>query len=1058
MFKKTINSLFTSVIISFAIFVFAQSGMSVQAALKTSINVPNTYVNIGTPEGLVALPGGGYWYVDSLNGRIVKVSNSGSIVRTVGRIGNEVGEFSNTPVSITRDNDGYLYVLQSNCIIKKLDTNGGVVTSWGTCGTGYGELSDPKSIYYDNYSNALFITSSGTSKVVKHSKTGTPLMDFGSNGNSNGQFQRVMDVATDSTGKIFVVDTDHHQVQVFNANGTYAYKFGSFGGGDGQLVFPNGIGVQSNGNVVVASQNSQRVVVYSNGGTWLSTFGEGGINDGQFSAVGHISIGPSNEIFVSDFSQQTIQRFDSDGVFISSLRNNTNTPGHLSYPQGIAYDVAGNLYVSSGIGGIQKFSSLGVYISTIGGPHTWFIGIDPDNRIFTGGDNGVTVYDTDGNYLFSIGTGGSGIGQFSQARGVDFDSLGNIYIADSNNSRIQVYDNTGEYITTWGTPGTGEGEIMFIDGVAIDSNDNIYLADSGNYKVMKFTTAGVYLQTLASSFNWPRGLAVDAADNLYVTEMHGHQIQVFDDIGNQLSVFGSMGGGINQFNEPSGIAISPTNGKIAITDALNNRVQILAPGVRIENLIPSADVLRNSDQLSLTSFVDPATPGIDGISSELYFGAYIVSDLTVDLSVDRDWSSVNATSVPEASKALLVNLNPVDAPGASATHSLYIVKDVNQTSVYVCPNASTLADVTQGCAGGYILEEGAANLSTVNVNGVDYWKIDGLTGTGALGLSVQTPTTRLVVTPNNSAISATQEVVLTYTSGFGFIDSDKIQFFFEPGSGFVLADTCATPTEDANGDATPDGSAVIVGNDVYEYTFNDTVAAGALSFCVNVTSPATAGSYSVRLTDDNGTFDNAMYYVGDDNDVFVIANVAPSLSFNIRTLADDADTNVCAFGTVSPSDIIPNYDSVDDGASECGYSLAVGTNAVGGFQTQISSDDLLNGPSGSIASVANGGTFSTGVEAYGLASISPALSGRDIVSGYYNQDLTRDGNFNLATDTATGIPVSATNFISFTSGVEYLASSRTDDVTKVMHGLVIGSGTPAGYYDQVLTYTTTANF
>jgi hypothetical protein len=159
----------------------------------------------------------------------------------------------------------------------------------------------------------------------------------------------------------------------------------------------------------------------------------------------------------------------------------------------------------------------------------------------------------------------------------------------------------------------------------------------------------------------------------------------------------------------------------------------------------------------------------------------------------------------------------------------------------------------------------------------------------------------------------------------------------------------------------------VVGGNVYEYTFSDTVTGPAtVSFCVNVTSPATAGSYSVSLTDDNGSFGSSMYYVGDDNDVFVIANVAPSLSFNIRTLADDADTNVCNFGTVSASTPIPNYNDTADIASECGYSLAVGTNAANGFQTQIIADGALNGTGGSIADLSNGGVFAAGVESYGL--------------------------------------------------------------------------------------------
>ena len=64
---------------------------------------------------------------------------------------------------------------------------------------------------------------------------------------------------------------------------------------------------------------------------------------------------------------------------------------------------------------------------------------------------------------------------------------------------------------------------------------------------------------------------------------------------------------------------------------------------------------------------------------------------------------------------LLLNLNPSEAPGVSAAHSLYIVRQEGQTSVHICPNATLLADIAMDCNGGYDLEEGAASLSSVTI-------------------------------------------------------------------------------------------------------------------------------------------------------------------------------------------------------------------------------------------------------------------------------------------------------------------------------------------------------
>jgi hypothetical protein len=287
-----------------------------------------------------------------------------------------------------------------------------------------------------------------------------------------------------------------------------------------------------------------------------------------------------------------------------------------------------------------------------------------------------------------------------------------------------------------------------------------------------------------------------------------------------------------------------------------------------------------------------------------------------------------------------------------------------------------------------------------------------------------------------------------------------MQVIFEPTAGFTLENTCATPTVDSDGVGGADGSGSVIGANMYQYDFSGTVTGPVtLHFCVNVTSPAAPGSYSARLTDDNGAFGAAMYYVGGDNDVFVIVNVAPTLSFNIRNIDDTADTNSCTFGTVSTSTVIPNYDDVIDlDRGECGYSLAVGTNAVGGFQTQIIADGPLSSGIANIANIANGGTFVAGIESYGFASITPSTKGRNPANGLYTESVVRDGNFNLTPSTSTSIPVSLINFISYSNGVQYSAGVDASDVTKIIHGLVVGAGTPAGYYDQVITYTTTANY
>jgi hypothetical protein len=351
-----------------------------------------------------------------------------------------------------------------------------------------------------------------------------------------------------------------------------------------------------------------------------------------------------------------------------------------------------------------------------------------------------------------------------------------------------------------------------------------------------------------------------------------------------------------------------------------------------------------------------------------------------------------------------------------------------------------------------------------NIDGQDYWRVTGLTGTGALGQSIIATPSGLVITPNFDTQGNIQQVDITYTSTLGFVAGDKIQFHFESAVGFDLG-TCGyslpgSPTTDANGDSTDDGTDGIIESvpgsyDIYEYTFTDSIPADDLSFCVEVQSPNTGGSYSVVLTDDNGTYGAALYHVNPEgNDVNVIANIAPTLSFNIRTIDDSAETNICNFGTVSTATDIPNTNGTVD-SGECGYSLAVGTNSSTGFVMQIDSNGALTNGVSNINNVAEDGGWSAGVEAYGLAEVISGQTGRDNVSGLYDQTLTEEGTY--ATD-ASVIPTTPEDFVTYTDGVQYEAGNLDNDVTKVIHGLVVGAGTPAGAYSQVVTYTVTASF
>ena len=71
----------------------------------------------------------------------------------------------------------------------------------------------------------------------------------------------------------------------------------------------------------------------------------------------------------------------------------------------------------------------------------------------------------------------------------------------------------------------------------------------------------------------PRGVSVDPRGVIYVVNNLTHQIFGFDNAGNRLWTFGSMGGESTQFFLPNGM-FADDQGRLYITDTVNQRVQV----------------------------------------------------------------------------------------------------------------------------------------------------------------------------------------------------------------------------------------------------------------------------------------------------------------------------------------------------------------------------------------------------------------------------------------------------------------------------------------------------
>jgi DNA-binding beta-propeller fold protein YncE len=71
----------------------------------------------------------------------------------------------------------------------------------------------------------------------------------------------------------------------------------------------------------------------------------------------------------------------------------------------------------------------------------------------------------------------------------------------------------------------------------------------------------------------PKGIATDSFGNIYSVDALFHVVQVFDAKGNYLYKFGSQGHGNSEFWMPAGIFIDASD-MIYVADTYNSRIQV----------------------------------------------------------------------------------------------------------------------------------------------------------------------------------------------------------------------------------------------------------------------------------------------------------------------------------------------------------------------------------------------------------------------------------------------------------------------------------------------------
>ncbi|GAA3403214.1 fibronectin type III domain-containing protein [Paenibacillus hodogayensis] len=593
------------------------------------------------PQG-VAVDSQDYVYVvDTYNHRIQKLTSTGDWIESLGGSGTQLGQFS-YPKAIAADGSGDIYVLDENRIQKRTAAGW---SEWASIdpGDGLGQFDSPSGLAVDSSGN-MYVTDQSNNRIQKRSATTGEWSAWGKNGRQNGsglgEFNDPRGVAVDNIGNVYVADANNHRIQKLtvttNVWSHFGYEGITYGTDPGGFIYPNGVAVDKSGNVYVADTDNNRIQKRSaDTGQWTEwgkSGGQSGNELGEFTYPNGVAVDSSGNVYVADSDNNRIQKRNADTGQWTELGNQYGGElGQFAYPTGVAVDSSGNVYVA------DKYN----------------------HRIQK--RNAETGQWTE--WGKSGGQSGNELGQFTYPNGVAVDSSGNVYVADANNSRIQKRNaDTGQW-TEWGKSG-GQygnelGEFAYPNGVAVDSIGNVYVADSGNSRIQKrnadtgqwteWGKSGGQSGNELGEFDYPMGVAVDSRGNVYVADPENNRIQkltmtVEPDAPTGARVEAGDGQAVVSFTTPAydggsaitGYTVTANPGGITATGA-NSPIVVtgLTNGIRYTFTVVAMNQLGNS----VASEAASATPQVPAPGAPVLQSA-VASNGQVTLA----WNPVNGST------------------------------------------------------------------------------------------------------------------------------------------------------------------------------------------------------------------------------------------------------------------------------------------------------------------------------------------------------------------------------------------------------------------------------
>ncbi|KGL61729.1 peptidyl-alpha-hydroxyglycine alpha-amidating lyase family protein [Polaribacter sp. Hel1_85] len=248
--------------------------------------------------------------------------------------------------------------IQENTILTLDKETGEVLKSWGA-----DLFIMPHGLEIDKENN-IWVTDVGLQQVFKFSSEGKLLLTLGEariQGDDSSHFNLPTDIAVSDDGSFYVSDGYYNRrVVKFSKDGAYLFEWGKHGNKRGEFIVPHGIDLDNLGNVYVADRENNRIQKFDTEGNFIADW-----NNSETGMLLSVAIDNKNEyLFAIDLMIENDTVPKGSDIFRFDLNTNLQMQfgrtGFYDKPTSMYHDIIiddeGNIYVADGSDNtIKKF-------------------------------------------------------------------------------------------------------------------------------------------------------------------------------------------------------------------------------------------------------------------------------------------------------------------------------------------------------------------------------------------------------------------------------------------------------------------------------------------------------------------------------------------------------------------------------------------------------------------------------------------------------------------------------------------------------------------------------